>query len=315
MGGQTCLEVAIRQQHHRLLVQLLEYGLSPNIQNAKNGDTALHVAVCSGSIKIVKMLLSYDADPRLTNAKGETPLRVAEQQQLNDADLNELSALLETSDSRGSMSLDDSVSQSRSLSLKSLDLSGVDHTLSPESVASVMEPSLSGPFECAADNLKEIETGKLLRGLGSSVTAEQAQRLIGTQRLLNDEDALPTLEGWLMRSDGGSVPNVQWTRQWLMVRRSYVLWDDRERRDDPKDRQQRKEFKGCVNLMQIAGIDEWVMAHAEDYAFCVRREGTRKRHSRLVWRCADREERDRWVDGLRRHREHIQRVVHYLGTK
>merc|ERR1712129_84324 len=132
-------------------------------------------------------------------------------------------------DSR-SVSLDDSVSQSRSLSLESLPSQSIE---SPLSVQSVMEPRLSGQFECAADlslelfrikhanpfnNLKAIGDEKLFRGLGNSVSTEaEAQKLVGTQRLIHEGEALPSLENWLTRhSDRDSAKGKEEEKEWVM---------------------------------------------------------------------------------------------------
>ena len=124
----NCLQIAIKNQSHKLVYFLLMQGISvkliminisiiytlckfivnikvilklivnglsyaykqANAQNPNNGETALHTAVRSRDIKMVALLSKYAADPTIRNRNLETPITIAMEN--NDYDILEIIA-------------------------------------------------------------------------------------------------------------------------------------------------------------------------------------------------------------------------------
>jgi len=82
--GGNCLHEAVKFKEYKVIVFLLENGVSPNIPNTKNGDTPLHIAVRAQCDRIVVHLLMVGADATAPNNAGETPGDIAKEMNFED---------------------------------------------------------------------------------------------------------------------------------------------------------------------------------------------------------------------------------------
>lgn len=65
--GNTPLQIASAQGHLAVVLQLLQPGTNPNVQNQSSGNTPLHVAAAGGHADVVRALLSNGADRSRSN--------------------------------------------------------------------------------------------------------------------------------------------------------------------------------------------------------------------------------------------------------
>ena len=75
-SGAEALIIACRQGHVRVVKQLLEAQIDPNIQNS-NGTTPLMAASITGQLDVVEQLLDAQADPNIQTHMGVTALASA----------------------------------------------------------------------------------------------------------------------------------------------------------------------------------------------------------------------------------------------
>ena len=76
-GGETPLQVAVRQEMSDVVAGLLNAGADPNVSNDR-GVTPLLQALRSGDRRLTNLLLDAGADPNAATASdGDTPLRIA----------------------------------------------------------------------------------------------------------------------------------------------------------------------------------------------------------------------------------------------
>jgi len=87
-NGDHPLHVAVRNKSHKLVLFLLDSGVSANILNEKTGDSPLHAAAIARDLSIITLLLDHSADVNVTNNAHDTPLTIAREQ--GDADVIEL---------------------------------------------------------------------------------------------------------------------------------------------------------------------------------------------------------------------------------
>ncbi|MEX0939957.1 MAG: ankyrin repeat domain-containing protein [Candidatus Babeliales bacterium] len=74
--NETPLEIAIKNNHEKIVEIFLKNGADPNVKN-NDGNAPLHNALINGQQGIVKLLLKNGANPNLKNNYGKTPLNFA----------------------------------------------------------------------------------------------------------------------------------------------------------------------------------------------------------------------------------------------
>jgi len=301
--GDTCLQIAIENQSYKLIIYLLENGASPNAPNTTNGDTALHTAVRARDLKVAGMLSKYGAHSNVFNFKNETPFTIAAQS--GDLDLIELLAPNTQRAIRGTFNRSDScMSLSGMLrSASNMSLSGLLRTDSAMSLAGMAttaegaaptSTAVGGPFV------------KLTHALLGEVKRDGAMSTIqDMQRIVEMKDALPVLEGWLEKLDGNG-----WTMVWVVIKGSYLLWSKEQLTiNDTQNIRERRQFDKYVNMMNILEAKPILNEHQNMAFSFVVDQGVRKRY---VWRSMYEEDRDFWMDGLRKYRECLKAQISYL---
>ncbi|XP_020368232.1 nuclear factor of kappa light polypeptide gene enhancer in B-cells inhibitor, alpha b [Rhincodon typus] len=72
-NGLTCLQLAVKNRLHKMVVYLIQIGADINAQEPSSGRTALHLAVEEQDAEMVSLLLQCGADPNVLTYNGCTP--------------------------------------------------------------------------------------------------------------------------------------------------------------------------------------------------------------------------------------------------
>ncbi|NP_001298198.1 NF-kappa-B inhibitor alpha-like isoform X1 [Biomphalaria glabrata] len=76
--GETCLHIAVRHSHIKIVSLLLVSGVDINVGDGKSGRTALHIASELNNVDIIKIILyRRDAEIDVRNYAGLTPVQLA----------------------------------------------------------------------------------------------------------------------------------------------------------------------------------------------------------------------------------------------
>jgi len=295
-NGDNCLQICIRRQNHRLIVYFLDNGVDPNEQNTETGDTALHTAVRARDVKVVTLLCTkYGADHTVRNKDGELPATIATKNM--DEDVAEILKHARVIKER----LDNDGADDRSGDSADKDAMNVTLPLKPiESGVSVDEQNETRP----ARVLKRVESKNAVLAL-SKVVAEHKD--------------LPLLEAWLSKKSSGKLK--KWNQRWVVVRGGFIMWSDRKRDISDaqiKDEKERGKWSKCLNLASLSQIDAVregktqrklkFRAGATSY---INRSNSKAKE--YVWKCASAEDRDKWVEGIKQHQQHVQDIANYLS--
>lgn len=324
-NGDDCVQIAVRNQSHKLLLFLLEQGVSPNRQNTKTGDTALHTAVQARDLKITSLLCRYEADARITNRNMETPLTLAIDSQ--DHDLVELLQPETQQVMRNSLvppkhstSLAEHYSSDlRELADAVVNSDMLDETYEMPSNSSRMRHLYSEDAAYMSQfdedekqklDAHRIATANPFTKIRRQHTEKVLQHMVA---LTTAETELPTLEAWLQKKN----TRGQWQRRWVVVKGSHMLWSDRQLPlTNPRDKQERDKFSGSVSVMNIAKVALVVKGKTQrKFKVVLGRQTKRKRRTDYVWKCATPGDRNHWVEGIRKHIAQVKMMTNYLGTK
>ncbi|KAH9489882.1 Nuclear factor NF-kappa-B p105 subunit [Bulinus truncatus] len=76
--GETCLHIAVRNSHVKIVALLLKAGIDINLGDGKSGRTALHIASELNNVDMIKIIL-YRSDAKIDvrNYAGLTPVQLA----------------------------------------------------------------------------------------------------------------------------------------------------------------------------------------------------------------------------------------------
>jgi len=214
--GGNCLHEAVQFKEYKVLVFLLENGVSPNLQNTKNGDTPLHIAVRANSDRIVVHLLMVGADASITNQGDMSALDIA--REMNNEDIIEL---LEEEDTP---------------------------VVSPK-VAALMTAPLNPDHQqqksdLRAQNKKNQYEVKKFRGTGAIAAIDG----------MNSVQKCDDLEGWLDKKK--KRRRTGYDTRWVVLKGSYILWGTERipAKDIRNVFRERKRFKNSVDIMHITQI-------------------------------------------------------------
>lgn len=76
--GETCLHIAVKAGHYRIVQMLLHSGADINVGDGKSGRSVLHLAADKGDAALVEMLLSWEeVNVQKQDYAGLTPAQVA----------------------------------------------------------------------------------------------------------------------------------------------------------------------------------------------------------------------------------------------
>ena len=155
--------------------------------------------------------------------------------------------------------------------------------------------------------------GKLKRNNTRKVLGE-------IQQIQEQKSSLPQLEGWLEKKSTSMARGYQ--KRWVAVSGSYILWSDWQRdiaETDVTSSKERKKWNNSINLMSIKDVQAVKEGKTQrkfkilmDTSDLKKNKNKRKEY---LWRCANKEDRDLWVDGLKKHIHHLKSMLSYLGTK
>jgi len=141
--------------------------------------------------------------------------------------------------------------------------------------------------------------------LGEVKRDNAVQTIQEMQRIVEMKNSLPILEGWLERLDKRG-----WTMVWVVIKGSYLLWSKEERSiNDTQNIHERRQFDKYLNMINILEVKPIVNEY-QNMAFSFVVDGREKK--RYVWRSMYEEDRDFWLDGLRKYRECLKAQISYL---
>lgn len=346
-NGDTPLHVAVRNKAYRLIIYLLEQGISPNVQNDKTGDSPLHTAAQVRELNCVNILISkYDADINITNNKHETALTIAASNK--DKDIIEALApetqhlvkqhIRSTSDSWDSDD-PDNIPALETISTQRVHEIGNDILMNkpklndnesslkppknyqiynkPRSRKPVLNDQKSFEEKMGQDQLRKLQEIKIARtNPFSKLKRKNTQKaLVQMQNITAEAGKLPKLEAWLEKKK--PKPPYSWQKRWVIVRESHFLWSDKQRTiKDPKSQKERAKFNGNLSLMMIQKVEAVTKKSKSQRKFKVTaKEGTKSKVRDYLFRAASREDRDYWVKSLNIHIDHRKELIQYLGTK
>ena len=112
---------------------------------------------------------------------------------------------------------------------------------------------------------------------------------------------LPVLKSWLFEKKGRS-----WNRRYVVVSGSQILWGQDSRNKNLGD-----PLKRTVVKFDTLGEVEPILEGKSGKKFMFMQDDG-KREKRYDWKCQTKEDRDKWVKGLKKHQEHYERVIEYL---
>eukprot|EP01083_Nonionella_stella_P026718 73593_1 len=335
-SGDNCLQVAVRNKHHKLILYLLDAGVSPNSQNRNNGETALHTAVRTREVHVVALLSKYNADQNITNNNRETPLTIASDNK--DEDILELLApdtqKMIKKASRGALDISrdvDDVLDGIMDDVKSNDNAPNEQGDTVGALGAIDERSMMDKLD-DKEKLK-MESMRVARTnpFSKLQRTNTKKALKEMQDIAAAKDDLPEMAAWLEKKQ--STMPYQWQKRWVIVAGmcgfvwiclglcrqrvligSYILWSDIQRKiKDTKNIKERKKFNNSVNIMSIAEVNPVKKGKTQRKWVIV--VGTGKKKREYVWKCATQSDRDHWVNGLQKHIAHMKSVIVYLGTK
>jgi len=278
-------QVAIENLSYKLLIYLLDNGASPNAPNTVNGDTALGTAVRLRDLRVAAMLSKYGAHSNVFNFKNETPFTIAAQ--IGDLDLIELLAPNTQRAIRGTCN-----TFNRSDSTMSLSGLADAEGLTPRTPCT---PRVNAPFGFKLSNV-----------LFGEVKRENALFAIQEmQRIAELKAALPVLEGWLERYDD----EKGWQSVWVVIKGSYLLWSKEQLViNDTQNIRERRQFDKYINMMSIQSAKPVKNEH-HNCAFSFVDSKLKK----YLWKSTYEEDRDFWLDGLKKYRECLKQQILYLS--
>jgi len=95
-----------------------------------------------------------------------------------------------------------------------------------------------------------------------------------------------------------------------VIKGSYLLWSKEERSiNDTQNIHERRQFDKYLNMINILEVKPIVNEY-QNMAFSFVVDGREKK--RYVWRSMYEEDRDFWLDGLRKYRECLKAQISYL---
>merc|ERR1712087_46454 len=115
---------------------------------------------------------------------------------------------------------------------------------------------------------------------------------------------LPDLSGWMEKQSASGLK--PWQKRWCIVRRTHLLWaKQKTNTEDPNDPAERRKFANSITLLTVKQV---------------RAVNTkRKRKFDIVtpaktyhFKCATKEERERWIHGLRKHLDALAMSMMFL---
>lgn len=214
--GGNCLHEAVQFTEYKIIVFLLENGVSSNLQNTKNGDTPLHIAVRTKCVRIVCLLNMHGADPSTKNNAGKTPMDLA--REIGAEDIVEL---LEDDDSNR-------ISSSSPM-----------HLMAAPSPKHVQQRS-----DLRAQMRKNKYDVKKFRATGATKAVD------GMKAISQIKD----LEGWLDKKK--KRRRKGYDTRWVVLKGSYMLWGTEKiaAKDIRNVFRERKRFKNSVDIMHITNI-------------------------------------------------------------
>lgn len=149
---------AMKKKQPAMVLQLLQCGASPNVQEEKSGGSAFSIAVQHPDIKMVKSFLETKADTEIRDAKGSTPLmraagdgRLSVMRLLLDAGANK-----DAKDSKGSTPLLWAVWNGQLKAARMLLAEGVEDE--DISLTSLLKRDCLKGAQCFLDLGRDIET-------------------------------------------------------------------------------------------------------------------------------------------------------------
>ena len=135
------------------------------------------------------------------------------------------------------------------------------------------------------------------------------------KQLTDHHKKLPTLSAWLEKKSGKMGRAYQ--KRWVVVKGSYLLWSDVQRDiKNPKDVKERNKWNNSVNIMQIKQVKAVTEGKTQrKFRITVKTSGIKDKKREILWKCATKQDRDFWVNTLKRHIAQRKSMITYLGTK
>lgn len=122
------------------------------------------------------------------------------------------------------------------------------------------------------------------------------------------------MEAWLEKKSTSITKN--WQKRWSIVRGSYLLWSDIQRSiKDPKNPKERRKFNNSINLMTITDVSPVTKGKTQRKFTITVGGGGKNKRKEYLWKCATKEDREYWVNGLKKHINHQKSIISFLGTK
>ena len=293
------------------LVQFLinDCKMDVNSSNMINGKTALHYACEKRDDELVSLLLfTFYADPSISDDNGVLPMDIATSKRHKCDEIKEILTRAFNGDvkstrkrSDGSSTLADDGSDSEDVYTNN---NGV--VIIPDSKQlKLSKITKENPFRS--------------RFRKANVAAQRDHIARGYEILLRKKNKLPKLKSCLEKQR--PKPPFQWQKRWLVVVDDYLLWSDTEisninntnnnnsiNADNGFSRslsaEDRMKFNGNLKINSIVSVI--IPMEPDQNKICFMLKAKNKRNSdgtlrEYLWKCGNRKERDRWVNGLTEH--------------
>ena len=176
---------------------------------------------------------------------------------------------------------------------------------------STFERNLTDKSRLKLNALRVAKTnpfGKLKRDNTKRILSEISHITDGKRKL-------PTLNAWLEKKSKSMGRGYQ--KRWVIVKGSYLLWSDVQRDiKNPKNIKERNKWNNSVNLMQIKEVKPVLEGKTQrKFKIMIKMSGIKDKKREYLWKCATKEDRDFWVDSLKKHISQMKSMIAYLGTK
>merc|ERR1719433_157667 len=254
------------------------------------GDSCLHVAVRRGHHGLVSDLLKNGASPDAQNEHtGDTPLHTA----VRVEDIKMVTLLLGRCNpwmmnEQHETALTVAQKTQNAAIIRLLDATSTTKGRPEESK------------RATSWSESETETVVPMEGNAPAVSGDESVQQSKLHREKQPTD-LPELKAFLQKNNG-----VKWQKRWVVVKEQYMLWNDVMRNvDNVSNEKERRKWKNYVDITQIGEIKEMENDKAHrSFTF----EDTGGSGKEYVWKCANRRERQYWIEGIKKYQK-------YYGTR